>query len=94
MTLRYTSRALREIERIQDFIAESNPWAAFSVANRLRDRIHGLASHPRKGRRGRVAGTRELVIDGTPYIVVYRIDPDGIAVLAVIHAARRWPDRL
>jgi plasmid stabilization system protein ParE len=38
-----------------------------------------------------VAGTRELVVIGTPYIVIYRIEATAIVVLRVLHAAQRWP---
>jgi len=40
---------------------------------------------------GRVAGTRELVVVGTPYIVVYRIEPAAVVILRVLHGAQRWP---
>ncbi len=43
------------------------------------------------GRAGRVPGTRELVISGTPYIVPYRVRGGAVEVLRVFHAARRWP---
>ncbi len=36
-------------------------------------------------------GTRELVVDGTAYIVAYQIEGDRLAILAVFHAARAWP---
>jgi hypothetical protein len=35
-----------------------------------------------------VAGTRELVISGTPFIVAYRIEKNEVRILAVLHAAR------
>jgi len=44
------------------------------------------------GREGRVAGTRELVIRGTPFIVGYRIEKKEVWILAVMHAARKWPE--
>jgi toxin ParE1/3/4 len=40
---------------------------------------------------GRVAGTRELIVAGTPYIVAYRVAASQVDALAVIHASRRWP---
>jgi toxin ParE1/3/4 len=43
------------------------------------------------GRPGRVKGTRELVIVGTPYIVAYRIKGDAVQVLRVLHGAQKWP---
>ena len=37
-----------------------------------------------------MAGTRELVAHPN-YILVYRLKPDLIEILTVIHAAQRWP---
>lgn len=44
------------------------------------------------GRTGRVAGSRELSIRGTPFIVVYHLEKNEVRILAVLHAARKWPD--
>ena len=44
------------------------------------------------GREGRVARTRELVIRGTPFVVAYRVERNEVSILAVMHAARKWPD--
>ena len=53
-----------------------------------------LAVFPLSGRPGRVEGTRELVVARAPYIVAYRIVEDDLEIAAIIHAARRWPDRV
>ncbi len=45
------------------------------------------------GRAGRVPGTRELLIPGTPYIIPYRVRAGAVEILRVFHAARRWPER-
>ncbi|MBN8918542.1 MAG: type II toxin-antitoxin system RelE/ParE family toxin [Rhizobiales bacterium] len=53
------------------------------------------ARHPQSrrptavGPGGTVPGTRQLAIADTPYLVIYRVDADGITILAVLHAARR-----
>jgi toxin ParE1/3/4 len=49
---------------------------------------------PGIGRPGRVAGTRELVTAGTPYIVPYRVAGDAVQIITVLHGAQNWPDRL
>jgi toxin ParE1/3/4 len=64
------------------------------LVTRIVEAIETLCDHPHLGRPGRVAGTRELVIAETPYVVPYRVVDDGVEILAVIHGARRWPDRL
>jgi len=89
--LRYTRRAVRDLDQAYAFIALDNPAAARRVAASLRAAIEGLRQFPERGRIGRVTGTRELVVPRTPFIVAYRVTGDAIDVLAVIHAARSWP---
>lgn len=55
--------------------------------------VDRLADHPAMARPARVAGTRELIVVGTPYIVVYRIEAAAVVVFRVMHGARRWPPR-
>jgi toxin ParE1/3/4 len=33
-----------------------------------------------------------LVIRGTPFIVAYRLQKNEMRILAVLHAAREWPE--
>ena len=92
MRVRWTKPAARALESIQDYIARSNPPAAFEVAQQIRVAVSQLEEHPRIGRTGRVEGTYELVIHGIPYIVPYRIKKKEIQILSVYHASRKWPE--
>ena len=92
MKVRWTRPARDDLIRIQDYIAQDNPRAAYRVVETIRERTGKLAEHPRSGRAGRVEGTRELVITDTPYLVAYRIQGEWIDVLAVLHGSRRWPE--
>jgi toxin ParE1/3/4 len=62
------------------------------MVDRIDRAINSLVAHPRIGRAGRVAGSRELIVSGTPY-VAYRLRGRAVELLGIIHAARRWPDR-
>ena len=73
------------------YISERNPQAALDMANAIRVATGRLANYPRIGRPGRVAGTRELVVPRTPYIVIYEIEGDTVRILRVLHSAQRWP---
>ena len=46
------------------------------------------------GRVGRVRGTRELVIAGTPYIAAYRVKGRVILILRILHGAQLWPETM
>lgn len=92
MRVSWTIPALNDLDQIQDFIAQDSPIAAYRLVTDLigrTDRI--LVSNPMIGRNGRAAGTRELVMPGTSYIVVYRVR-EVVEVLAVVHGARDWPE--
>jgi addiction module RelE/StbE family toxin len=91
MAIVWRRQAEQDLQRIVDFILERNPAAARSVCDRIERRVAELLDHPQSGRRGRVVGTRELIVAGTPYIVAYRVKGRQIDVLAVLHGARRWP---
>jgi toxin ParE1/3/4 len=79
---------------IFNYIEANNPRAAVAVDRRIGDRINVLQRLPRSGRPGRVAGTRELIITRTPYIVAYRIIGDTVRILRVLHSSRQWPGKL
>ena len=82
--------AERDLDRIFDWIAKDNPRAAADLIARISDRINQLEldAVAHMGRKGLVAGTRELI--EYPYIVVYQvIDERGeVVVLSIIHGAQ------
>jgi addiction module RelE/StbE family toxin len=90
MIVRWTPTALRDLESLHGYVAEDKPRAAAATVEGILSGIDALARHPEMGRKGRVAGTRELIV--SPYIVAYRITKGAIEIVAIIHAARRWPD--
>lgn len=68
-----------------------NPSAAERMAERVREAVEYLLEYPNMGKPGRVSGTRELVVSGTPFIVVYRVAVLTIQILRILHHARKWP---
>jgi addiction module RelE/StbE family toxin len=92
--LKWSAFALADRTSIFDYIEADNPRAAASIDERIRTRVMGLAQFPEMGRAGRIEGTRELVISGTPYIAAYRVDGETIRILRVLHGAQRWPEEI
>ncbi|MBW3606526.1 MAG: type II toxin-antitoxin system RelE/ParE family toxin [Actinobacteria bacterium] len=74
-----------------DWIAEQDPWAAIDMGDAILAAVSRLADFPAIARQGRVDGTRELFVVGTPYIVVYQIESSAVVILRVLHGAQRWP---
>ncbi|MEM1052776.1 MAG: type II toxin-antitoxin system RelE/ParE family toxin [Pseudomonadota bacterium] len=95
MTLTWSDRAIRQLTEIVAYISAENVEAARRVAERIVSLAETLLpEQPLIGRPGRVQGTRELVVTQTPYVLAYHIKSNEITVVAVIHAARRWPSSL
>jgi len=73
------------------FIAQDSVEAALRIEDRILERISGLLEHPKSGRPGKVAGTRELVVTRTAFIAVYRLSDEAITILRILHGAQLWP---
>jgi toxin ParE1/3/4 len=94
MRLEWSQFALADRDTIFDYLEADSPQAAIIVDERIREQVEGLAQFPESGRLGRVEGTRELVIQRTPYVAAYRIAGDTVRILRVLHGARQWPEDL
>jgi len=92
--IRWLPTALANLGAEAEYIARDNPEAAARVVTAIAETLGRLARYPALGRAGRVTGTRELVVPGTPYIVPYRVRGDAVEILRVFHAARKWPSQL
>jgi len=95
MRLRYTADALAHLQSMHAYIAERNPAAARRVMADIRLAAVRLCDFPQLGRTAQWPGTREWVVQGSPYIAVYQIDGDRdeILELGVFHGAQERPDR-
>jgi toxin ParE1/3/4 len=88
MKIKWVRLALNDLDEAGEFIARDNPEAANRVLKRIRDAVHMLADHPHGGRAGRIPGTRELVIAGTPFCIPYRVIEDTVQILRVLHGKK------
>ncbi|MGQ0505840.1 MAG: type II toxin-antitoxin system RelE/ParE family toxin [Myxococcaceae bacterium] len=91
MELEWTPAALEDLDTALDFIAKDKPSAARKMAGRIEEAVDSLVEHPNLGRSGRVKSTRELVVSGTPFLIVYVVLLDQVQILRVLHHARAWP---
>jgi len=92
MKIDWDSRAVEDLREIIDYIDERNPEAALRTYQLISGSVSQLATHPFIGRNGRVVDTREMIVNGTPYLIAYSLGVNTVTVIAVLHAARRWPD--
>lgn len=88
MRIIWSRAAVANLVEIREYVAQDKPAAATRLIEKLIAAVELLADHPHLGRPGREAGTRELLIAGTSYIVPYKVTKGRVAVLAVLHGAQ------
>jgi toxin ParE1/3/4 len=96
--LKWTDFADIDLEKIEAYITQENSLiVAIDVVMTIIDSAYLILSdHPRAGRQGRLKNTRELVIDGVPFIVIYRenVSTNCLEILRVLHDTQRWPTKI
>ena len=91
MKIEWLPEARRNRERQLEYIAERNPAAAIRLGDAIAAAIARLGDFPEIAPRGRVEGTRELLITGTPYIAIYRVEATALVILRLLHDSQSWP---
>jgi toxin ParE1/3/4 len=91
MRVEWTPRAGSDREAAIEYIAQDSVNAALNQLDEIEGQTDRLADYPKLGRPGRAKGTRELVVNRTPFIVVYRIQGGVVQILRVLHGAQQWP---
>ena len=91
MEISWTRAARRDLEAHFDYLAPRNLDAALRMEETVLQATEGLVDYPHRGRPGRRDGTRELVIRGLSYVVVYSVGTSRIVILRVLHTAQKWP---
>ena len=92
MSVRWHHKAEIDLRHLSNYILQHNPKAGFRVFHKVVTTAEQLTRFPTLGRYGRVKGTRELVVSGLPYIIVYLRIADEIVIIAVQHTSRMWPE--
>jgi toxin ParE1/3/4 len=81
--------AQARLQEIRAYVALDKPEAAEKLAMRIVAVVEALRNHPHLGRTSSEPGMRELVIGGTPYVVLYRVGGDRVTIHTIWHGAQR-----
>lgn len=75
------------------YIAQESPRAALDQLDEIERQTDTLAAYPDSGRPGRAPGTRELVINRTRFVLVYRVRPEAgrVEILRLLHGRQKYP---
>ena len=91
MRVRFSPRAVRDLNAIAEYIRQHNPTAALKVRAAILSSIETLTLFPYAGRKQSTEGVRKLVVRKYPYIVYFTVNETAgeVAILTIRHAARR-----
>lgn len=88
--------ALAEFKSALMWYLERNETAAFKFVDEVDRAIGLILDSPVRWPKG-IHGTRKIVLNRFPFVIVYREKDNAIQVLAIAHGRRRpdyWRDRL
>jgi len=92
MRVHWSAPSLSDLEGISNHIgAATSLQTANRITRTIYESVQSLKILPNRSRTGRLVGTRELLVPKLPYIIVYRVLPDRVAIVRVPHGAQRWP---
>jgi len=89
--LRRTEAASTDLRLVADYLFDRAPQHAPRVVEDIYDAAESLVSLPSRGRPGKKPGTRELVLNRLPYVVVYSINDEVVHIVRILHGAQKWP---
>lgn len=72
------------------FLMQEDPALASDIAQRIFEAGASLTQMPDRARPGRVQDTRELLVQKTPYLIVFSRE-NVINILRVLHSRQKWP---
>ena len=85
----WSALARTRLQETRAYVARDKLEAAERLAIRIVAVVETLRNHPHLGRVGAEPGIRELVIAGTPYIVLYRVRKQRVVISTIWHGKQR-----
>jgi toxin ParE1/3/4 len=93
----FTALAEEDLDQIEDYVSAHDPAAAARLRAKIVEQSAELGTTPEKGmaltdpRNEQEIGARLWPVSGyRSYLILYRIEPERIRVLRILHAAQDW----
>ena len=93
MNIRYTRRALAQIDNALAYIEAHSPQGAVHVRDRVAALMKLLQEQPFAGHATSRPNARRLCVHPYPYLIDYRVTATEIVIMRFRHTARRPPNR-
>lgn len=91
MKVRYSRRALLQLDQIHTYTSQHNPRAANAVIERIEELCEKLGEFPGMGHKTEHPHVRALSVVRYPYVIFYTLilEADEVLILRVRHGRRR-----
>lgn len=91
LTILETRRTLQALSEVLEYYESQQSGLGARFLRAYDAQIDRLRDMPKIGRNGRVFGTRELIMQEFPFLVVYRVRKDYLEIVRLIHQAMKYP---
>ena len=91
MQVVWRKSAIANLRDIKAYISLDDPMAGGRIAKGLYQAGRELKTFPNRGKPTGIDGIRELVVPGTPYLLVYRVTSNEVQILRIWHEAQDRP---
>ena len=91
MNVEWLESAEADFDAIIAWYLENFPEVTNTVAAGIWQTVSSLRSFASRGRPGLLEQTRELLVPGLPYLLVYVLRDDCVALLRILHQHQQWP---
>lgn len=92
MRVQWSAPSLSDLRDISSYLeAAADLRTANRITRAIYESVQSLKKLPNRGRPGRMTDTRELVVPRLPYIIVYRLLQNRVAIVRILHGAQQWP---
>ncbi len=91
MKIRYTRRALADLDQISDYLTPRSTKGAQNVRAAILASVEDLAVFPRMGRLQTAEPMRKIAVRPYPYLIYYTVDDAAgeIAIATIQHGYRK-----
>jgi plasmid stabilization system protein ParE len=91
MKLQFTAKALEDLERLHEFVAQKNPAAAERIRNQLLETFQTLIKQPTGGKPVKSLPVRQWVAGD--YVIRYLIENEqNLIIVRIWHGREDRPD--
>lgn len=91
LVIQESRRALANLDEIATYYETIQLGLGFRFAKYYYAQIERLSEMPNIGRAGKVFGTRELILQDFPYLIIYRVKGKYVQILRIFHQQIQYP---